>query len=84
MASPPLDSDQAAYTGLACDGSPRNAMQCCSSQDTKAQPQKHVPAQKAGMGKRPLEAWQAVIDTLGLQGTAEQLYAESEPQLTDR
>jgi len=43
-----------------------------------------VPAQKAGMGKRPLEAWQAVIDTLGLQATAEQLYAESEPQLTDR
>ena len=40
--------------------------------------------QKAGMGKRPLEAWQAVIDTLGLEATAEQLYAESEPLLTDR
>jgi hypothetical protein len=36
------------------------------------------------MGKRPLEAWQAVIDTLGLKSTAQQLYAESEPLLKDR
>ena len=41
-------------------------------------------AQKAGVGKRPLEAWQAVIDELGMDATAAQLYAESEPLLTDK
>lgn len=39
----------------------------------------------AGMGKRPLEAWQAVIDTLQLKGvTSQQLYDESEPLLSFR
>ena len=36
-------------------------------------------AQKAAVGRRPLEAWQATIDCLGMQGvTAQQLFDESE------
>ncbi len=36
-------------------------------------------AQRAAIGRRPLEAWQATIDALGLQGlTAQQLFDESE------
>ena len=36
-------------------------------------------AQKAAIGRRPLEAWQATIDCLGIQGvTAQQLFDESE------
>ncbi|CAK0786998.1 hypothetical protein CVIRNUC_010214 [Coccomyxa viridis] len=36
-------------------------------------------AQKAAIGRRPLEAWQATIDCLGMQGvTAQQLFDESE------
>jgi len=41
-------------------------------------------AVKAGMGKRPLEAWQAVVDSLQLAVPAQQLYDESEPLLTER
>lgn len=41
-------------------------------------------AVKAGLGKRPLEAWQAVVDLLGLPVPAQQLYDESEPLLTER
>jgi hypothetical protein len=41
-------------------------------------------AAKAGLGKRPLEAWQAVVDVLGLAVPAQQLYDESEPLLTER
>lgn len=41
-------------------------------------------AAKAGLGKRPIEAWQAVVDTLGLAVPAQQLYDESEPLLSDR
>jgi hypothetical protein len=41
-------------------------------------------ASKAGLGKRPLEAWQAVVDVLGLAVPAQQLYDESEPLLTER
>ena len=41
-------------------------------------------AAKAGLGKRPLEAWQAVVDALGLAVPAQQLYDESEPLLTER
>ena len=36
-------------------------------------------AQQAAIGRRPLEAWQATIDCLGMQGvTAQQLFDESE------
>ena len=36
-------------------------------------------AQRAAIGRRPLEAWQATIEALGLQGvTAQQLFNESE------
>lgn len=42
-------------------------------------------AVKAGIGKRPIEAWQAVVDQLQLTSvTAQQLYDESEPLLTAR
>ncbi len=38
-----------------------------------------VDAQKAAIGRRPLEAWQATIDALGMQNTsAQQLFDESE------
>lgn len=40
-----------------------------------------VEALHAGTGKRPVEAWQAVVDVLGLDVPAEQLYKESEPLL---
>ena len=36
-------------------------------------------AQKAAIGRRPLEAWQATIECLGMHGvTAQQLFDESE------
>ena len=39
-------------------------------------------AQRAAIGRKPLDAWQATIDAVGLQGvTAEQLFNESEPML---
>lgn len=42
-------------------------------------------AQAASLGKTPLEAWQATIDTLDIKGvSAEQLVAESEPLLIER
>lgn len=42
-------------------------------------------AEKAALGRRPLEAWQAVIDVLDVKGTtAQQLFDESEPLLQER
>ena len=42
-------------------------------------------ARLASIGKKPLESWQATIDTLGLQDvSAQQLYDESQPQLQAR
>ena len=42
-------------------------------------------AQLAGRGRTPLDAWQATIDALGMEGvTAQQLRGESEPLLTGR
>lgn len=42
-------------------------------------------AQAASLGKTPVEAWQATIDTLCIKDvTAEQLVAESEPLLIER
>lgn len=42
-----------------------------------------MEAQRAGFGKRPLEAWQAVIEVLGLEAvaSAQELYSQSEPVL---
>lgn len=43
-------------------------------------------AQKAALGKRPLDCWRDVAAELGLAGTvtAEQLVADSEPLLAAR
>jgi len=42
-------------------------------------------ARLASIGKKPLESWQATIDTLELEGaTAQQLYDESQPKLQAR
>ncbi|KAK9866907.1 hypothetical protein WJX84_006651 [Apatococcus fuscideae] len=42
-------------------------------------------AEKAALGRRPLEAWQAVIEVLDVKGsTAQQLFDESEPLLQAR
>lgn len=42
-------------------------------------------AEKAALGRRPVEAWQAVIDVLDVKGTtAQQLFDESEPLLQER
>lgn len=41
-------------------------------------------AVQASSGRRPLEAWQAVKDILDIDCTAQQLFAESEPVLTER
>ena len=43
-------------------------------------------AQRAALGKRPLDCWRDVAAELGLQGvvSAEQLVAESEPLLAAR
>lgn len=43
-------------------------------------------AQRAALGKRPLDCWRDVAAELGLSGTvsAEQLVAESEPLLAAR
>lgn len=41
-------------------------------------------ALQASTGKRPLEAWQAVKDVLDIDCSAQQLFDESEPVLTDR
>ena len=41
-------------------------------------------AMHASSGRRPLEAWQAVKDILDIDATAQQLFDESEPILTDR
>ena len=39
----------------------------------------------ASAGRRPLEAWQATVDALGLtDATAQQLYDESEALLKER
>jgi HAD superfamily hydrolase (TIGR01509 family) len=38
----------------------------------------------ASTGRRPLEAWQAVVDLLGIPASAEALFAQSEPLLTHR
>ena len=39
-------------------------------------------AQRTAIGRKPLDAWQATIDAVGLIGvTAEQLFNESEPLL---
>ena len=44
-----------------------------------------LEAQKAAIGRRPLEAWQATIDELGMQHvTAQQLFDESEVVLKTR
>ena len=44
-----------------------------------------MEAQLASTGRKPLDAWQAVIDTLHLEGcTAQDLYNESEPLLRER
>ena len=39
---------------------------------------------QASSGRRPLEAWQAVADLLGIDRTAQQLFDESEPLLEHR
>lgn len=39
---------------------------------------------QASTGRRPVEAWQAVKDILEIDATAQQLFDESEPILTDR
>ena len=41
-------------------------------------------ALQASSGRRPLEAWQAVADLLGINRTAQQLFDESEPLLEHR
>ncbi len=42
-------------------------------------------AEKGAVGRRPLDAWQAVIDTLDMKdATAQQLFDESEPLLQKR
>lgn len=41
-------------------------------------------AMQASTGRRPIEAWQAVKDILDIDATAQQLFDESEPILTDR
>ena len=41
-------------------------------------------AVQASSGRRPLEAWQAVKDVLDIDCTAQQLFDESEPVLTER
>lgn len=42
-------------------------------------------ARIASIGKKPLEAWQATIDSLEIKNvTARQLYEESEPELQGR
>lgn len=38
----------------------------------------------ASIGRRPLDAWQAVVDMMHLDCTAEQLFQASEPLLTER
>ncbi|KAK9796262.1 hypothetical protein WJX73_007319 [Symbiochloris irregularis] len=44
-----------------------------------------LEAIKAGSGRKPLDAWDKVIEELGLEGvTAQQLYDESEPSLRAR
>jgi hypothetical protein len=41
--------------------------------------------QRAAAGRRPLEAWQATIELLGLENvTAQALFDESEPILKER
>jgi riboflavin kinase / FMN hydrolase len=42
-----------------------------------------VEAQIAGTGKRPLEAWQAVADVLGIEKSGQELLDMSEPLLLD-
>lgn len=39
---------------------------------------------QASSGRRPLEAWQAVADLLGIDRSAQQLFDESEPLLEHR
>ena len=39
---------------------------------------------QASTGRRPIEAWQAVKDLLDIDATAQQLFDESEPILTDK
>ena len=41
-------------------------------------------ALQASSGRRPLEAWQAVKDLLGIDCSAQQLFDESEPVLSER
>ncbi|KAL3155731.1 hypothetical protein ABBQ32_012751 [Trebouxia sp. C0010 RCD-2024] len=41
-------------------------------------------AMQASTGRRPIEAWQAVRDVLDIDATAQQLFDESEPILTER
>jgi riboflavin kinase / FMN hydrolase len=38
----------------------------------------------ASLGRRPLDAWQAVVDLLDLKATAQQLFDQSEPLLQER
>lgn len=38
----------------------------------------------ASLGRRPLDAWQAVADLLGIEKTAQELFNQSEPLLTNR
>ena len=40
-------------------------------------------ALEQSIGKPPLDAWQSTIDALGLEASAEDLYAESEAELTE-
>lgn len=39
---------------------------------------------KAGIGRRPLDAWQATVDILGMDRSAQELYDQAEPLLTGR
>lgn len=44
-----------------------------------------LEAQVASMGKKPLDAWQATVQALGIEGvTAQQLYDESDALLKTR
>jgi beta-phosphoglucomutase-like phosphatase (HAD superfamily) len=91
------DLDQASYAGFtACEVSESDSyehacfaesiiVEVASSITEKHGKKLTMCARIASIGKKPLEAWQATIDSLGIENvTAQQLFEESEPELQGR